>query len=87
MPLMMTVCAGRFIVQYFTILLFYIIADYIFITCGSYSCVPFMMTVCAGRLTPHASVAVHTSTFSRPSANSCAARAIFEEFCVLFFVF
>lgn len=29
---------------------------------GSYSCVPLMTTMCAGRFTPHASVAVHTST-------------------------
>ena len=35
---------------------------------GEYTCVPLMMTVCAGRLTPHASVAVLTSTWMWPSA-------------------
>lgn len=33
---------------------------------GLYTSVPLMITVCAGRLTPHARVAVHTSTFGVP---------------------
>mmetsp|Transcript_3399 Transcript_3399/g.7067 ORF Transcript_3399/g.7067 Transcript_3399/m.7067 type:complete len:216 (-) Transcript_3399:1040-1687(-) len=37
---------------------------------ASYTCVPLMMTVCAGRLTPHASVAVQTSTLMSPSPKS-----------------
>ena len=41
---------------------------------GSYSCVPLMITVCAGRFTPHASVAVHTSTFTTPSLNIFSVR-------------
>ena len=36
---------------------------------GLYTCVPLMMTVCAGRFTPHASVAVDTSTCTWPPAN------------------
>ena len=37
---------------------------------GLYICVPLMITVCAGRFTPHASVAVLTSTCTCPSAKS-----------------
>lgn len=33
-----------------------------------------MMTACAGRLMPQASVAVHTSTLTSPSANSRSTR-------------
>jgi hypothetical protein len=38
------------------------------------TCVPLMMTVCAGRLTPHARVAVHTSTCSNMRQRTYAYR-------------
>ena len=47
---------------------------------GLYTCVPLMITVCAGRLTPHASVAVLTSTCVWPSANSSSTSVRSERF-------
>lgn len=46
---------------------------------GLYTWVPLMMTVWAGRLTPHASVAVDTSTCTWPSANRSSTRVLSDR--------